>query len=509
MSTKSAFNGVVVLTLSLVIVKILSALYRVPYQNILGDAGLYAYQQIYPIVALGVVLASNAIPSALTQILGGTEAQRLFIKRLMIVLQIMGAFCCITLFVSAEGLAKIMGDVALTPMIRAASLSFLVVGMLGVLRGYFQAKFEMNPPAFSQVIEQMIRVSIISVVILLFTQQQLSIYQAGTWAILASTIGFLGATLFLWGGVRLPKGTLNQTIHWRQFVIATVIFALSQLIVILWQVVDSFTIINLLQHGQSLSFHHAITQKGIYDRGASFIQMGLIVTTTFCFVLIPLLTDTQKTGQFEQMYSYANASLKITIVISSASAIGLINLLPLLNHVFFKSNDLIVTLSIYMLTVIFVSLAMMYIALLEVQHQYRVILLGFGIGLMIKVILNVALITTIGILGASLATVLALVVFTVYLHRHMIHLYQMTALRKFYLKLVVALLVMTASVQLTHYLVPSMSRFGGLVELIISATIGIASMVMSLVWMRILNENEWVHLPFGDKIINMMKGRQS
>jgi O-antigen/teichoic acid export membrane protein len=32
-------------------------------------------------------------------------------------------------------------------------------------------------------------------------------------------------------------------------------------------------------------------QKGIYDRGASFIQIGLIVTTTFSFVLIPLLTD--------------------------------------------------------------------------------------------------------------------------------------------------------------------------------------------------------------------------
>ncbi|NJI14447.1 oligosaccharide flippase family protein, partial [Staphylococcus agnetis] len=57
MSSKSAFNGVVVLTLALIVVKILSALYRVPYQNILGDDGLYAYQQIYPIVALGVVLA--------------------------------------------------------------------------------------------------------------------------------------------------------------------------------------------------------------------------------------------------------------------------------------------------------------------------------------------------------------------------------------------------------------------------------------------------------------------
>ena len=50
-----------ILTLALVIVKVLSAIYRVPYQNILGDSGLYAYQQIYPIVALGMILSMNAV----------------------------------------------------------------------------------------------------------------------------------------------------------------------------------------------------------------------------------------------------------------------------------------------------------------------------------------------------------------------------------------------------------------------------------------------------------------
>ena len=60
---RTAFNGVVVLTVALIIVKVLSAIYRIPYQNILGDEGLYAYQQIYPIVALGVILTMNAIPS--------------------------------------------------------------------------------------------------------------------------------------------------------------------------------------------------------------------------------------------------------------------------------------------------------------------------------------------------------------------------------------------------------------------------------------------------------------
>lgn len=70
-------------------------------------------------------------------------------------------------------------------------------------------------------------------------------------------------------------------------------FAVSQLIVIVWQVVDSFTVIHALQM-TGLDFDEATIFKGIYDRGASFIQMGLIVTTTFCFVLIPLLTDALK-----------------------------------------------------------------------------------------------------------------------------------------------------------------------------------------------------------------------
>ncbi|MGS0652225.1 polysaccharide biosynthesis protein, partial [Staphylococcus arlettae] len=64
MKTNTAFNGVVILTIALIMVKILSAIYRVPYQNVLGDAGLYAYQQVYPLVALGVILSMNAIPSA-------------------------------------------------------------------------------------------------------------------------------------------------------------------------------------------------------------------------------------------------------------------------------------------------------------------------------------------------------------------------------------------------------------------------------------------------------------
>ncbi|MEJ7523077.1 polysaccharide biosynthesis C-terminal domain-containing protein, partial [Staphylococcus saprophyticus] len=84
------------------------------------------------------------------------------------------------------------------------------------------------------------------------------------------------------------------------------------------------------------------------------------------------------------------------------------NLLPLMNRVFFKNDVLTATLVIYMLTVICVSLIMVNIALLEVRRQSRLILIAFGLGAVIKLIMNFVLIPNIGIIGASVSTVLSL-----------------------------------------------------------------------------------------------------
>lgn len=72
-----------------------------------------------------------------------------------------------------------MGDDRLTPMLRMASFSFIFIGILGVLRGFYQTKQEMNIPAISQVIEQFIRVGLIIIAIVLFSLHGWSVYQAG------------------------------------------------------------------------------------------------------------------------------------------------------------------------------------------------------------------------------------------------------------------------------------------------------------------------------------------
>src|SRR5699024_12215879 len=106
----------------------------------------------------------NAIPSAVTQTFSANGQPNQY-TRVLLILQFAGVIFFLVLFTCSHWITFLMGDVNLAPMLRAASVSFIFVGLLGVYRGYYQAHHEMNIPAISQVIEQFIRVVIIMIAI--------------------------------------------------------------------------------------------------------------------------------------------------------------------------------------------------------------------------------------------------------------------------------------------------------------------------------------------------------
>ena len=93
------------------------------------------------------------------------------------------------ILVFSHPLALLMGD-AHSTNVKMASFSYLFIGILGVIRGFYQSRRQMNIPAISQVIEQCIRVCVIIIAILMFMFKEWTIYQAGALAILASALGF-------------------------------------------------------------------------------------------------------------------------------------------------------------------------------------------------------------------------------------------------------------------------------------------------------------------------------
>ncbi len=497
--SKPIFNSVLLLTGTMVIVKILSAIYRVPYQNILGDEGLYAYQQVYPLVAIVSVVSLNALPSVMSGWM--INRNQATISALFWWLQSFCLVISVGIFSSSHFISELMGDEKLTPMLRMASIALIPLVFISMIRGYYQMKHKMNIIAVSQVIDQVLRVVVILLAIALYMIMHISIYQAGTIAIGGSVIGLTCVVVYFWLK-RKPPFQFSWEINVKDIksvVTMTVLYAISYLILILWQVVDSFTLIHLLQETGN-TFHHSIKVKGVYDRGASLIQMGLIITTTFSFVLIPLLTEQLQKKNQNLVNEYANTSLKITVLFSMAASIGLINLLPLLNTVFFKTNDLIGSLSIFMLAVIFVTFIIMYTALLQVQGKRTILFIALIIGIAMKIICNYVFVLQFGIIGASISTVLSLAIYTLVLHLKVMKLYQFQNMGMFIFKVVSTLIIMSIFVQIV-LLIPSNSRMTSLIVLLLAGIVGVMVVMIGIIKMKILKKEEWQHLPLMDKII--------
>lgn len=497
-NNKPVFNSVIVLTITMLVIKVLSAIYRVPYQNVLGDEGLYAYQQVYPVVAIISVLSINAIPSVISQ-----QEQNGFPHRIMKLLNRLSLVMLVILMLISPWITRMMGDEHLTGMLRIAALVLLPASYVSVIRGTLQYRNDMRTIAASQVIDQVLRVGTILVAVLLFTQG-LSIYQSGMVSIFGSFLGIFGAWCYL-RYKRLPLEQSDKELSHQEvkhFIILTCFYALSYLIMILWQLVDSFTVLNGLKEA-GFSLVEARKSKGIYDRGASLIQMGLILTTSFSLVLIPLLAESRKAGKLKEMNDYASSALKVTIVFSSAAAFGLLNLIRPFNLFLFKDQQEIYTLGVYMIAIIFVSLIIMYTAMLQITEEYRIQAVGVLSGLAVKLGLNILLLPDYGVFGAAIATVTGLAIYAAVLHWKVRQRYHI-AFRNFVVRWTLTLMVMSIILQLIVQL-PHHTRISALVVSLIGVGVGGMIVATAMIKFKILTKAEWSYLPFGDKVIRWMR----
>lgn len=65
---KTMMEGALILTIASFIAKVLSAIYRIPFQNIVGDEGFYVYQQVYPIYGIAMTFALTGFPQFLSKL---------------------------------------------------------------------------------------------------------------------------------------------------------------------------------------------------------------------------------------------------------------------------------------------------------------------------------------------------------------------------------------------------------------------------------------------------------
>ena len=146
-----------ILAMASMIVRVIGLLYRAPLTAIIGDEGNGYYGTAYNIYTIILMVSSYSMPSAISKLMAQKlavgeyrNANRVFRCALAygVLVGLVGSGL---LFFGARFLVP---DVAVCVLQVFAPTVFLF-GILGSMRGYFQARGSMVPTSVSQILEQL------------------------------------------------------------------------------------------------------------------------------------------------------------------------------------------------------------------------------------------------------------------------------------------------------------------------------------------------------------------
>ncbi|WP_444685767.1 oligosaccharide flippase family protein [Alkalicoccus luteus] len=496
--TPSWAKGAAYLSLAALAAKGLSALYKIPYQNMTGDTGFYVYQQVYPLYGAVLVLGTYGFPLVIAKALidngsrDGIRSLLTFYTAIMIVLfGLLGG--AVTL--AAPWLAALMGDPALTEPLRWMGLPFLLIPFAAAARGYFQHDSNTLPTAVSQVIEQFIRVIVI--LLAAWAGMQLgSVYTAGASAGIGAFAGGAAGLASLWFYVRREESIrpdFRLPPAWqglmRELLVKGLFVSASAMLLILFQLIDAFTIVQRLPEGLQTA-----QEKGVYDRSWPLIQFGAVVITVFSYAALPAVAKAWPLDR-RRASEEAGSALKLCTVFGAAAALGMAAVMPLLNVSMFTDASGTAVLQVMALSILPAAVFMTAAALLHAADHAgtaAALLLGALAG---KAVLNVLLVPVAGTMGAAAATVLAAVLLAAASVRSLI---RIGVLRPgpgtWLVKTGAALLIMTAAAWFAAS-GPIGSRAGASVQLALVSGGG-AVLYIGIIWrLSVFTVREWEMLP--------------
>lgn len=425
MNIKRIVHGAFILTVAGLLSKVLSALYRIPLQNLTGDIGFYIYQQVYPFIAAVTIVTLYGFPAAIAKITAEAIHERTslttktFYGPILFLLVILNGSFFILFYMFAFYISELVGDVHLTPSYRLIGILFLFVPLLALFRGVYQGKEKMHFVALSQVIEQIVRVGCIILIAYLVYVKYLPFYRIGEFGVLASMLGMLLATVILLVTRARNEQVVEKqktNIPWRKYMSTLISFGLIasfiHLILIFMQLGDVFTLVPRLQ-AYGFSHTEAMALKGIFDRGQPLIQFGIVFGSSFALALIPNVVVQRKERKSDTLKETVQEAVMICMYIATAASIGLIVLFPEVNTLLFKTDTETTSLRILMFAIILSSYAIIVSTVLQNIGFVNVTASFIVAAFFTKLGLNYFLVPVYGVIGASLSTVFSLLLLAI------------------------------------------------------------------------------------------------
>ncbi len=422
-----------ILAMAGIICRIIGILYRSPLAAVIGDEGNGYYGSAYNIYTIILLISSYSIPSAISKVIAGKlavkeykNAQRIFHCAFIYVI-VVGGFASLFTFFAAGLLVEQNAVIVL----RVFAPTIFFSGLLGVLRGYFQAHRTMVQTSYSQIIEQILN-AIISILAAYLLKQTVLDKDATTQAVygamgsaLGTGAGVLIALAFMW----FVYGYNKKYIHKRlQKDISKNVLSYSEIFGIIFSLVTPF-ILSTFIYNFSTSLDETIYRKilklvkdvdvaqiatwyGIYSGKAVVISnIPIAIASAMSAAMIPSISAKFATGDKEGTRGKVHTAILATMLIAIPAAVGMgVLAKPVVSFLFPGQSSLDMAadlLRVLSVTVVFYSLSTLTNAVLQGIGKVNIPVINAFVALIIQTIVLVPCLwfTDLNLYSLAIATI--------------------------------------------------------------------------------------------------------
>jgi len=395
------------LTVLMLVKKLLSIVYKIPYQNLTGDAGFYVFQQVYPFIALLMLLTGFALPTVVGGLLAENHYSNPIKDKLKRLMWLFSLLMFVVFFLGNRQVALLMGDVLLAPVIRIVGVHFLFLSPIAYMRGVLQSRtVTMKKLGYSVVVEQLARVLAVLFALLIFNVNNHGYYRIAELALIFSLVSPIITIMHLYLMKPIDDVQSFLPLKEKPQIFRRVLFlTLGAGILAIFAMVDSFLVFNLLvtTHSQV----DARILRGVLERGLPIIQAG----TFFVGSMVTLTMSQFEKAESEKKKRIAfSTGFFYILALAIPATIGLLMIMPYLNTALFLDQSGNRTLQIMTLQIALYSIIVLLTATLTKEKREPFVLASLLVGILIKLLLTGSLVQQLGIDGAAWSSVISLAV---------------------------------------------------------------------------------------------------
>ncbi|MFW5631997.1 MAG: putative polysaccharide biosynthesis protein, partial [Acetivibrio ethanolgignens] len=329
-----------------ILVRIIGMLYRSPLTAIISDEGNGYYGAAYNIYTIILLISSYSIPLAISKIISAKlalreykNAHRVFICALWYVVIVGGIASLFTWFA-----ADFLVEANSVPALKVLAPTILFSGILGVLRGYFQAHGSMLQTSVSQILEQLINavVSVLAAWLLtrayVGTANELLVpIEGAAGGALGTGAGVLTGLLFMVFVYLLNRSFVNRRLEKDQHtnvqsykaIFKTILLMVTPVIFSTFiynsiTAIDSTLYYKISMYLKNWTEEQSAVQYGVFSgKYTVIINIPIALASSISSAMIPSVSAGYETGDLKTTHARISEAIRFTMLLAIPATIGI------------------------------------------------------------------------------------------------------------------------------------------------------------------------------------------